>query len=207
MFLHVPSKGGLLRSRAPIALRGKKDTFRGQSVEIVEGDLEFVVSEGVDYVSLAFVEEESAVENLRAELRRRGSDALIIAKMESAQALRNAEAIIRSADAIMIARGDLGTAIAYEKVCTAFKLGVWQKPGGSPVECLRPHSNSNAVSSLCMCVIFVSGAVVAGADCKHVSRQGQASSDLYTLLGLHGDVSYPNPCRNNGYLRSSPTEG
>eukprot|EP00190_Bangiopsis_sp_CCMP1999_P006083 CAMPEP_0198725498 /NCGR_PEP_ID=MMETSP1475-20131203/2791_1 /TAXON_ID= ORGANISM="Unidentified sp., Strain CCMP1999" /NCGR_SAMPLE_ID=MMETSP1475 /ASSEMBLY_ACC=CAM_ASM_001111 /LENGTH=684 /DNA_ID=CAMNT_0044487287 /DNA_START=88 /DNA_END=2142 /DNA_ORIENTATION=+ len=108
------TKGGEVKSRAPLTVRGK--SYGARTGDVLESDLEFAVEEDVDYVSLAFVEDGAVVDKLRSELRSRGSEAAIIAKMESAAALKNAENIIQAADAIMVARGDLGASIPYEKV-------------------------------------------------------------------------------------------
>ena len=56
------------------------------------------------------------ITRLRAELDRRHSRARIVAKIEKPQAVANLEAIIAEADAVMVARGDLGVEIDVAKV-------------------------------------------------------------------------------------------
>lgn len=113
VFVLLRKKGGQLTSRAPIIVRGKSYSA---STNVPTGDLELATSEDVDFVSLSFVEDAASVEQLRSELRDRGCNSGVVAKVETPKALQNIESIVEAADAIMIARGDLGTSIAFEKV-------------------------------------------------------------------------------------------
>jgi pyruvate kinase len=71
-------------------------------------DLDWLAANEVDYVGLSFVRKADDIVRLRNELRRRGVCARIVAKIEKPQAVANLEAIIAEADAVMVARGDLG---------------------------------------------------------------------------------------------------
>jgi pyruvate kinase len=62
----------------------------------------------VDFVALSFCREGNDVKVLRDELTARGSRARIVAKIEDQLAVRNLDEIIRMADVLMVARGDLG---------------------------------------------------------------------------------------------------
>ncbi|MEO8290284.1 MAG: pyruvate kinase [Gaiellaceae bacterium] len=74
-------------------------------------DLEFALELGVDFVALSFVRSANDIRGLRELLHSAGSTALVIAKIEKAEALEELEAIISAADCIMVARGDLGVEI------------------------------------------------------------------------------------------------
>ena len=74
-------------------------------------DLEHAVSIGVDYVAVSFPRVADDIKQTRKLLEQLKSNALIIAKIERAEALDDIEAIIEASDAIMIARGDLGVEI------------------------------------------------------------------------------------------------
>src|SRR6266481_593596 len=63
---------------------------------------------GVDFVALSFVRQKSDLDQLRAVLAEKKSKALIVAKIEDQLAVRSIDDMIEGADAIMIARGDLG---------------------------------------------------------------------------------------------------
>jgi pyruvate kinase len=87
-------------------------------------DLAFALEQGVDWVALSFVrtaDELTELKQLIAELRPDGLRVPVLAKVEKPEALENIEAIIGAADAIMVARGDLGIEIRPEEVPVAQK--------------------------------------------------------------------------------------
>jgi pyruvate kinase len=79
-------------------------------------DLEFALGLGIDYVALSFVRSANDVRELRELLHEAGSPALVIAKIEKAEALHDLAGILRLADAVMVARGDLGVEIGPAEV-------------------------------------------------------------------------------------------
>ena len=79
-------------------------------------DLAAAVDLGVDYVALSFVRDAADVAELRSLLAEHGADIPVIAKIERAEAVERAEAILAEADGVMVARGDLGVELPQEKV-------------------------------------------------------------------------------------------
>jgi pyruvate kinase len=79
-------------------------------------DIKFGVTQDIDYVALSFVQTAEDIENLRAILRNLGSTARIIAKIETKAAVENIESIVKSVDAVMVARGDLAVETPAESV-------------------------------------------------------------------------------------------
>jgi len=79
-------------------------------------DLEFGLSLGVDWVALSFVQRASDIDDLRARV---GDRAWLIAKIEKPKALESIAEIVRAADAVMVARGDLGVELPPQKVPVA----------------------------------------------------------------------------------------
>lgn len=79
-------------------------------------DALFALDLGVDYLALSFVRKAEDIADLRRLITNNGYDAHIIAKIEKPEALVNGHAIINAADAIMIARGDLGVELNPEDV-------------------------------------------------------------------------------------------
>lgn len=79
-------------------------------------DLAFGAELGVDLVALSFVRTSGDITLLRHHLHALNSAARIVAKIEKHEALRHIDAIIGEADAIMVARGDLGVEIPPEEV-------------------------------------------------------------------------------------------
>ncbi len=80
-------------------------------------DLDFGVSQGVDIISLSFVRQGEDILALKRLLADKGADDIpVLAKIEKPQAIQNLESILDAADAIMVARGDLGVEMRSEKV-------------------------------------------------------------------------------------------
>jgi pyruvate kinase len=70
----------------------------------------------VDFVALSFVREASDIAELRGILQEKNSKALIVAKIEDQSAVHSIDEIIKIADAIMVARGDLGIECPMEEL-------------------------------------------------------------------------------------------
>ena len=81
-----------------------------------EDDLRAGVKAGIDFVALSFVRQAEDIRTLRRFLDELGSKAQIIAKIEDQAGVRNMNDIIAEADAIMVARGDLGIEIDYHRL-------------------------------------------------------------------------------------------
>lgn len=80
-------------------------------------DIRFGIEQGVDIISLSFVRRAEDLWELREYLAAHGaSDMPVLAKIEKPQAVENLSAILGMADAIMVARGDLGVEMRVEKV-------------------------------------------------------------------------------------------
>ena len=79
-------------------------------------DLEFALELGVDYVALSFVRSHMDVAALKSRIEAAGSQAWVIAKIELKEAVTALESILDMADAVMIARGDLGVEIGAAEV-------------------------------------------------------------------------------------------
>ena len=79
-------------------------------------DLDFALGLGVDYVAQSFVRSRADVAALRARLESAGSQAWVIAKIELKEAVAALDDVLDEADAVMIARGDLGVEIGVAEV-------------------------------------------------------------------------------------------
>lgn len=107
--------GGLLKSRKGVNLPGAKLSISPITAKD-RADIEFAVKNRVDYVALSFVRSANEVHELRGIMKHHGTPRPIIAKIEKGEAVENIDAIIDAADAIMVARGDLGVETAPEEV-------------------------------------------------------------------------------------------
>ena len=106
---------GTLGSRRHINLPG----VRVNLPPLTEKDLADVAlgaKLAVDFVALSFVREASDIHELRRVLKDEKSGAQIVAKIEDQSAVHSIDEIIRAADAIMVARGDLGIECPMEEL-------------------------------------------------------------------------------------------
>jgi pyruvate kinase len=71
---------------------------------------------GVDFVALSFVRKSSDLTELRNLLTRKKSKACVMAKIEDQSAVESIEEIIKTADIVMVARGDLGIEVPMEEL-------------------------------------------------------------------------------------------
>ena len=78
-------------------------------------DLAFGIQHGVDYVALSFVRKADDLLEARQIIEEHGATIPLVAKIEKHEALSNMDAIIDGADAVMVARGDLGVETPLEK--------------------------------------------------------------------------------------------
>ncbi len=81
-----------------------------------EQDILFGINNEVDFIAASFVNRAEDVLEIRRMLEKADSNINIIAKIESQQGVNNLESIIKVADGIMVARGDLGVEIPPEEV-------------------------------------------------------------------------------------------
>ena len=79
-------------------------------------DVEFAIHHSVDYVALSFVRRPEDVLRLKRFLARAGKNIPVVAKLEKPEAIDRLDDILRVADAVMLARGDLGVELPPERV-------------------------------------------------------------------------------------------
>src|SRR6266446_1234480 len=79
-------------------------------------DLLFALKHGANYIAVSFVRRPEDVVLAKTLIRRAGKDTPVIAKLEKPEAIENLDAILRVADGVMVARGDLGVEMSPERV-------------------------------------------------------------------------------------------
>ena len=107
--------GGSLQSRKGVNLPNTPISLPCLTKKDKE-DLEFVLSEKIEWVGLSFVRKADDVRILKEIIAKRNLHHKVIAKIEKPEAIKNIDEIIDVTDAIMVARGDLGVEVPPQKV-------------------------------------------------------------------------------------------
>lgn len=108
--------GGELSSRKSVNVPGAQLALPGLT-ESDEKDILFAIGNDYDFIALSFVRKAADVQAVRRLLEKNGGESIqLIAKIENQEGVDNIDEIIRAADGVMVARGDLGVEIPVEQV-------------------------------------------------------------------------------------------
>jgi pyruvate kinase len=107
--------GGALGEHKGINLPGVKLRVPAMTPKD-RADLIFALKHGADYLAVSFVRRPEDIVLAKRLIRRAGKDTPVIAKLEKPEAIENLDAILRAADGVMVARGDLGVEMNPERV-------------------------------------------------------------------------------------------
>ncbi|HTB48946.1 MAG TPA: pyruvate kinase, partial [Verrucomicrobiae bacterium] len=119
------TRNGVIRAKAEnngILIKRKginlPDTDLGGDIITAKdrADLVYGSSQDIDYIALSFVQTADDIKKLRSLLKNMNSTAKIIAKVETKAAVDNIDDIVRTSDAVMVARGDLAIETPAESV-------------------------------------------------------------------------------------------
>jgi pyruvate kinase len=106
---------GTLGSRRHINLPGVKVSLPALTAKDIQ-DVKLGLELAVDFIALSFVREVRDLLQLKELFDPAKPPPMVIAKIEDKQAVENLDSIVREADAVMVARGDLGIEIPYEEL-------------------------------------------------------------------------------------------
>ncbi len=107
--------GGPLSSKKGVNLPNTKISKPSLTEKDI-ADAKFALEQGVDWIALSFVRQAQDIFDLKEIIAQSGRTASVVAKIEKPQALEEIDEIIEASDAVMVARGDLGVEVDFEKV-------------------------------------------------------------------------------------------
>jgi len=107
--------GGILSSRKGVNLPDTKISLPSLTKKDIE-DVNFILNHEVDWIGLSFVRSATDIVDLKEIIKKKKKYVKVIAKIEKPEALKEIDNIIDVADGIMIARGDLGVEIPFDRV-------------------------------------------------------------------------------------------
>lgn len=189
--------GGELRSRKGLNLPGIDlgiSAFTDEDREC----LEFALERKVDAVSQSFVETAQDITAVREAALALGHQPFIIAKLERAGALDQLDGILRVADGIMIARGDLGVEIPIERIALVQKE-IMRRANrcGKPIITATQMLESMTTSRLPTRAesTDVANAILDGTDCVMLSGEsavGKYPLDAVRMLAKIAEATEPH---------------
>ena len=138
--------GGVLAEHQGINLPGAAVSIPALT-EKDKLDLKFGLSHGVDAVALSFVRSANDLRMTKDLMCKYGKSVPIVAKLEKPQAIERLEEILEAANAVMIARGDLGVELPPEQVPIIQKrviqrAALWRKPVITATQMLESMTES-----------------------------------------------------------------
>lgn len=144
-------------------------------------DLLFILEEKIEWIGLSFVRSSKDVEVLKRIIKKhQKSKARVVAKIEKSEAIAKIDSIIESADAIMVARGDLGVEVPLHKVPVYQKMIVQKcirKSRPVVIATQMLESMTSNISATRAEVNDVANSVIDGADAMMLSEE--------TSIGKH----------------------
>lgn len=108
-------RGGRLTERRGVATPGKSPSQPFPDEKATQA-LEFATEHEADFVALSTITNADDVNRAREVLKSGGLDAIVISKIERAEALGHFDDIMAASDAIMVARGDMGVEVRLAEV-------------------------------------------------------------------------------------------
>ncbi|MCX8107343.1 MAG: pyruvate kinase [Verrucomicrobiae bacterium] len=165
--------GGELRSRKGLNIPGV-ELGVGAFTDHDRACLEFAVQHGVDAVGQSFVGRGDDLDAVRAAVPEGYPAPFVIAKIERATALQRLDEILRSADGIMVARGDLGVEVPIEEIAIVqkkliAKANLAGKPVITATQMLESMVNNRLPTRAE--ATDVANAVLDGTDCLMLSAE------------------------------------
>ncbi len=113
--------GGVLSSNKGVNLPNTKISLPCLTEKDL-ADLDFILTQPVNWIALSFVRSPKDLKDLQERINARNHPAKIIAKIEKPEAVEKIDKIIKQANGIMVARGDLGIEMPMEKLPVTQKM-------------------------------------------------------------------------------------
>lgn len=107
--------GGILSSKKGVNFPNTKISMPSLTAKDKE-DLAFAIEQNVDWIGLSFVRNARDIIELKHIISHAHGKAKVVAKIEKPEAIEDIDEIIAESDALMVARGDLGVEVPYERV-------------------------------------------------------------------------------------------
>lgn len=167
-------------------------------------DIEYAKKLNFDFVCASFARNKKDIQIVKSILE--GSNTKVIAKIENKQGVLNFDEILKEADAIMIARGDMGVELDLEEVPIMQKQMIFKcRMAGKPVivatqmlESMKSNKRPTRAE-----VSDVANAVMDGADCMMLSAETSTGSNPLESVKMMNRIAL----RTEDIMKFSPVYG
>ncbi|HBN26356.1 MAG TPA: pyruvate kinase [Desulfobacteraceae bacterium] len=172
--------GGILKEHKGINLPGVNVSAPSLTDKDIK-DLNFGIKLGVDYFALSFVRRAKDLEEIKLIIKKQGADIPVIAKIEKPEAVENLDEILKTADGVMVARGDLGVELNPEQV------------PGIQKQIIHKAINSNkiVITATQMLETMINNPVPTRAEASDVANAVYDGTDAVMLSGETALGKYP----------------
>ncbi|MCO5258528.1 MAG: pyruvate kinase [Crocinitomicaceae bacterium] len=154
-------------------------------------DLNFALEHGVDWIGLSFVRKPEDVRELKNIIAAREAKAKVIAKIEKPEAVETIEEIIKEADALMVARGDLGVEVPFQNVPLIQKMIITRARMNAKPVIVATQMMESMISNLMPTraeVNDVANAVLDGADAVMLSGETSVGAHPVEVIQTMADI-------------------
>lgn len=201
--------GGPLYSKKGVNLPDTKTSLPCLTEKDKE-DLLFALNNDVDWIALSFVREPSDIEDLREYILALHKKINIIAKIEKPEAIKNIDAIIALADGIMVARGDLGVEVNFDRVPVIQKMIVEKCIKASKPVIIATQMLESMITNFRPTraeATDVANAVLDGADALMLSGETSVGQfPVETIKAMQSIIDYTENSRDIYYKNHQPDD-
>jgi len=134
-------------------------------------DIVSAASLNVDYLAVSFARDANDMNEARALLRQAGGHALLIAKIERAEAIKNLAEVVKASDGVMVARGDLGVEMGFAELAGLQKLIILE----------ARHQNRLVITATQMMESMIVATIPTRAEVSDVANAVMDGSDAVML--------------------------
>ena len=145
-------------------------------------DIHVAAALRVDYLAVSFARDGSDMNEARALLRQAGGHALLVAKIERAEAIKNLADVVRASDAVMVARGDLGVEMGYAELAGLQKLIIQE----------ARHQNRVVITATQMMESMIVSSIPTRAEVSDVANAVMDGTDAVMLSAETASGKHPN---------------
>ncbi|MDD3739864.1 MAG: pyruvate kinase [Bacteroidales bacterium] len=199
--------GGPLYSKKGVNLPDTKTSLPCLTEKDKE-DLLFALNNDVDWIALSFVRNPSDIEDLREYISTFRKKINIIAKIEKPEAINNIDEIIALADGIMVARGDLGVEVNFDRVPVIQKMIVEKCILASKPVIIATQMMESMISNFRPTraeATDVANAVLDGADALMLSGETSVGQfPVETIKAMQSIIDYTENSRDIYYKNHQP---